>query len=117
MSHARTTRKTCRFSPEELLFLEREAHKAGMRTSTFIRESALAYLKRKYLIPIGVEDKLTELIQKIVRIGNNHDRILAKVSTFQRVTLGDIHQASRNLYEAERLLLDFFKNPPQIYDA
>lgn len=93
---------------EEYAEIERRAEEAGRAVWTQIHAEAEAYARGEYLPPKEIEQRISELIVQLRRIGNNLNQI-----TRELYTDGDFHQPDfiRGLDELEALIRAFVKTP------
>ena len=84
---------------------------AGRKAAVFVREAALAYLERRYLVPPDVEKRLVTITAMIRNIAGNINQIAAKTNTLQRALLGDLKEARKRVLELEDVIRQFVRYP------
>ena len=90
-----THRVTCNLYPDQHHRLSSAAHDLRRRLAPFLRDAALAYIEKRYLLPGGIEMQLETIQQEIRRIGTNINQIAARANSLQRITHGDLRKAGK----------------------
>ena len=78
------------------------AQKFNSRLAPFIRESALAYLDKRSLLPPPLQKSLNGIVQEVRRVGTNLNQIAKRANTYQRVTHDDLRKAGKLVILLER---------------
>jgi len=103
-----THRITCNLYPDQYFKIAHAAQQHHSRVAPFLRDTALAYLDRKSLLPASLESRLQQILQEIRRVGTNFNQIAARANTFQRLTRQDLRKGAQLIVMLERLS----RNPP-----
>lgn len=93
--------------------MHRHARLAGKPPTAFLREAALAYLERRYLVPARIEDRLQELVFLFRNIAGNLNQLAAKANALKRATVFDLLFARRLVLRLEEAVKDFLRRPPE----
>ena len=93
---------------EEYERIERRATEAGRAVWAQVHAEAEAYARREYLPPTTIEERITDLIVQLRRIGTNVNQITRE---FHQEGVHDEPELLRNLAELERLIRAFVKKP------
>lgn len=75
--------------------LRRVAHQHGMRLSPFIRQSAVAYLETRYLVPANIEVSLSRIETAIRKIQTDLAIIASKATSTGRLSTVDFQNAAQ----------------------
>lgn len=97
-----THRITCNLYPDQYFQISHAARKFHSRVAPFLRDSALAYLTRRSLLPASLESNLQSLVQEIRRVGTNFNQIAARANTYQRLTHDDLRKGAQLVVQLER---------------
>lgn len=100
------------FDKEDFATLERAArrHGYGRKTGAFIRDAALAYLHREYIVPD--QDAIRQLELGIRRIGNNLNQIARKANTVG-IEPSDLDAIREHLATLEHEVSTALRNPSE----
>lgn len=96
-------RITCNVHDDDYRLLREAADAAGMRLAPFTRDSALAYLAGRFLVPPRLDDLLGRLITEVRRVGNNVNQVAAKVNATGKATEADLFRVADFVVELERV--------------
>ena len=93
---------------EEYAAFEQRADEAGRAVWTQIKTEAEAYARGEYLPTKEIDERVTELVVQLRRIGNNVNQIAHKLNAG-----GDFQQPNfvRSLDELEKIIRRFVKRP------
>lgn len=72
-----------------------------MDLAPFVRDSALAYVENRHLIPGRVEVQLEQIHQAICRIESGFRNICGRTGTMQRLRHEDLFKARKLVVQAE----------------
>jgi hypothetical protein len=89
------------------------ARQAGRKPAAFIREAALAYLDKRYLVPEHLEAALHVLTYQLSAFGNNLNQIARHVNTRRSASDEELSAARSLLEHTEDLITAFVRNPPE----
>lgn len=93
--------------------IHRHARRAGRPPTSFLREAALAYLERRYLVPANLEQRLLDLTAVLRNVAGNINQLAAKANTLKRVTVFDLLSARRLVLFLEKSVKSFVRQPPE----
>ncbi len=110
-------RKTSRriestFPEDQYRRLLQAAKESGRRPSVFLREAAMAYLEKRYLVPEDVTTALHNLTLQLRSAGNNLNQMARYANTNKEASHALLRDARRCLQEMEDRIALFIKNPP-----
>lgn len=106
-------RVTITLSPDEYQRLQQEADASQRKLAPFIRETVLATIDNRCLLPKDTEHALHEVTLQIRHIGNNLNQIAHQVNTHKRADKDDIQRSMALLKNLETLIRDFVHAPVQ----
>ena len=97
-----THRITCNLYPDQYFKVSHAANRCHSRVAPFLRDTALAYLDRKALLPASLDAHLRGMVQEIRRVGTSFHQIAARASTYQRLTHDDLRKGAQLVVLLER---------------
>lgn len=97
-----THRVTCNLYPDQYFQISHAAHQHHSRVAPFLRDTALAYLDRRSVLPVSLETRLEKIRQEIRRVGTNLNQIAARANTYQRLTHQDLRRGAQLVVMLER---------------
>ena len=104
-------RVNCTLIRDEYEELSRQASKAGLKLTPYVKRAAFAYTKQEYIVPQKVEEDLQEIIWLLRSIGNSLNQLAAKTNTLKRATIFDLKKAKKSVHELESIIKNFVRNP------
>ena len=104
-------RVNCTLIRDEYEELSRQASKAGLKLTPYVKRAAFAYTKQEYVVPLRVEEDLQEIIWLLRSIGNNLNQLAAKANTLKQATIFDLKKAKKSVHELESIIKNFVRNP------
>ncbi len=107
-------RVTVTFSHDEYQRLQQYAHASQRKLATFLRETVLAFIDNRCLLPKTTEYALHEVTLQIRHIGNNLNQIAHQVNTHKRADKDDIQKSLALLKKLETLIINFVHTPSQL---
>jgi hypothetical protein len=94
--------------------LQTAACASGRKPAAFLREAALAYLNKRYLVPKNLETALHALTDQLSALGNNFNQIAKHANTKRRASAADIRAARALLEKTEARITAFVSSPAEI---
>ena len=99
-------RINCSLHPHQYHPLVEAAKKAGMSTTVFVRDAALAYVQKKTVLPPGLGAKIKSKQQEIESAALYLKPIVAQVDASQRLTPRDSKRAAKIAKYVDRQVRD-----------
>ena len=93
--------------------LQRAAKHSGRKLAPFIRETALASLQDRYLVPTGLEERLFDFVIQLRKIGTNINQMAHHANQKQHTTSEDLTLIRSSLAEMEATVTAFIRQPPR----
>lgn len=112
----RRRRISLTLTPEQYGRLQKQAERSGRALAVFVREAALAYLERRYLVPKNLEHSLWQLTRQLRAAGNHLNQIAHQANTRKHASLSELKQARALLERMEALVSRSVSCPPQKTD-
>jgi len=94
-------RVNCTLLKDEYEELSRQASKAGLKLTPYVKRAAFAYTKQEYIVPRKVEEELREIIWLLRNIGNNLNQLAARANTLKKTTVFDLMKAKKSIHDLE----------------
>ncbi len=88
-------------TPAQYDKLQKQAQRSGRPLAVFVREAALAYLERRYLVPKHLERSLWQLTRQLRAAGNHLNQIAHQVNIRKHASLSELKQARALLKQME----------------
>jgi hypothetical protein len=90
-------RITCNLRAEDYQQLAAAAKKAGVPLAPFLRDAAMAYLGKRFLVPPRLDELLARLIGETRRVGNNVNQVAAKVNASATTSREDLDRVKAEI--------------------
>jgi hypothetical protein len=101
----------CNLTQEEFLFLQAHALRSGRRITPYLKECALAYLKKEHILPKHIGEKITALHTLCRNIATNLNQIARHVNTVKKATVFDLLKAKVSLKKLAEGFENFIRSP------
>lgn len=108
-------RINCTLTHREATTLANEARRAGRKSATFLKQSAFAYLEKRYLVPRDQEEKLNTMVALMRNMASNLNQVARKTNKFNKVFFFDILKAKKTVHDLEEMLKNFIRQPQDFY--
>ncbi len=99
-----THRITCNLYPDQYFQISHAARKFDMRVAPFLRDTALAALEQRSLLPAEFQKNLRGLIREIRRIGTDLNQKAENAEVYGRVTHDDLRSSGKADLALDRLV-------------
>ena len=87
------------------------ARQTGLTPTEYLREAALAYAGKRFLVPAGLEEALFAVTDQLAALGNNLNQIARHVNLEQAASREDLSDARKLLSRAEQLVEQAVRSP------
>ncbi len=106
----------CSLTPEEFRRIKKAAKTKGKTPTAYLREACLAYMDCRCLVSENLEVEFSGFVFLMRNMANNLNQIAKWANTFQRLRVVDIVAMRGTIFEVERLVKEFVKNPVTMGD-
>lgn len=100
-------RINCSLHPHQYHPLAQAAKNAGMPTTVFVRDAALAYVQQKTVLPHGLAEEAKKLEQEYENVEMYLRPIIEKADGLQRLTPRETRRASKIAMRLRHLTIAF----------
>ena len=106
----------CVLSKEEFKKIKTNSKSHWKTPTTYLRESAIAYSKQKFLIPENIKEQLERFIFILRSIANNINQIVKHINTKHSAWKAEIIEIKNTVHWLESLIKSFIENPEKHND-
>ncbi len=107
-------RKEILLLPKEYSLLCKAAQKMGLKIAPYIKQAALSYTKKEFLLPS--DSKVHDLEIAIRRIGNNINQVSFYVNYHKTVSQNEINALQYHLNQLEEEISKHFREPKDLLE-
>lgn len=100
----------CTFTPQEYKKLSRQAHKAGLPVSVYLKETYFAFEKKQPIHTKELQESFNQTIPLLRNVANNINQIACKVNTLKKVAFGDLLKTKKQVHELEKIIEQSFNS-------
>ncbi len=83
----------------------------GLPLAAYITSLAMVAITGKPLLSKQAEERLTELIGQVRRIGTNFNQIARHANTYHKLSFGEAREVNKGLAELEERIAAFLRKP------
>lgn len=98
----RTQKIECTFSKSEHKKLSRQAQKAGLPVSAYLKATYFAFEKKQPIHTKELQESFNQTLLLLWNVANNINQIARKVNTVKKVTFGDLLKSKIAVHELEK---------------
>lgn len=109
-------RVDCILTNDEYKQLSKQARKHWLKVTSFLRESAFAYIDQKYLIPDDIQEKLEQNMFLLRNIANNINQIAKHTNTTHKLSILNAYKMKRLIHGLEDQIKKFITSPKKEND-
>jgi predicted RNA-binding Zn ribbon-like protein len=103
---------TLTFTKQQHRSLQRAAEQSGRKLAPFIRETALASLENRFLVPKDLEQRLFGFTIQLRKIGTNINQLAHHANQKRHTVTEDLTEIRRVLTRMEAEVIEYVTHPP-----
>lgn len=106
----RRKRIKCTFTPEEFKKIRKEADKAGLKASVYLKQACFALQTNKPLHSQELQESFNQTMPLLRNVANNINQIAHRVNTVKKVAFGDLLKTKKQVHELEKIIEQAFNS-------